>query len=336
MLRVHYRFRERRRYSVTTLQVLLAGICMALSGCGDGGESAGVKNSEEPASDFPVSISTVLGETVINEPPERVITLIDDEFVIALGVVPVAMSRAPTPAGVSDTMAEALGDEKPILLDVSAGWPYEQLAELEPDLIIGGITRQDYDQLAAIAPTLPYEESSTTESWQQRQRTVGRALGRSQEAEQLVESVEAQIARVAESVPRGLRDKSFSIAFAHQQGAVSVIRDPNEAAARLLAEIGLTLAPESEALTNPDGSGRVTLNLESLDKLRADVIFVSGVDEALVDQVTENPVFEAMLADNPGTTVVVLPLPLLMPLVRPSALTAKQVLTEVVGLWDNA
>ena len=307
------------------ITLAVVGVLTGLTGCSAAAPTGtGAPSSTPPApAGFPVTITTTLGQTVIPAQPQKVVTLIDDEFVVALGVVPVAMSRSPFGStGMTPVVEEALGSAAtPELLDVTAGWPYEKIRLLEPDLILGGVTKQDYDGLAAIAPTLPYEESSTTESWQDRQRTVGRALGKSAEADALVEKVEAEIAETAASLGDAWNGKTFSFAFAFGQGQVSAMRNPDEAAAQLLGELGLVMDDASQALSNPDGSGRVTLNLESLGALAADVVLVAGPADDLVEQVTRNPGFIAA-AEARGATVVVLPLDQAMPLVRPSALSA--------------
>jgi iron complex transport system substrate-binding protein len=276
-----------------------------------------------------LTIVTQFGSVEIPAEPERVVVLMDDEFVVGLGVVPVAMARARN-GEVSDVVRTALGSVPiPELLDVGAGYPYDQIADLEPDLIIGGVTQQTFDQLSAIAPTLAYERTTETESWQRRQLTIGRALGKEAEATALVEATEAKIAALVATAPAGLKDKTFSLSLAFGQGQISAVRNPDEAAAQLLGEFGLSLAPRSRALQNPDGSGRVTLGLESLGDLTADIALVAGLDDSLVRQITDNPTLTAALPAD--AAVVVIPLPLLMPLVRPTALTAHSVLSAFIA-----
>jgi iron complex transport system substrate-binding protein len=318
--------------------ILLAAICL-LAACGAESPGSADASSTPPQSsspDFPVSFDTRLGNVQVDSAPERVVVLMDDEFVVALGVLPIAMAQNPALSGMSAVVEEALdGQPIPELLDVSAGYPYERIASLQPDLIIGGVTQQDFDQLTKIAPTLNYEESSTTESWQHRQLSIGKALGKVDEAEQLVADTVARVARIAEEARATLNGKSFSFAFAFGQGQVSAMRDSEEAAADLLGEVGLTLADESQALENPDGSGRVTLNLESLDQLAADVVLVAGTDDSLIEQVTGNPSFKAMVEEE-SATVVILPINLAMQLVRPSALTADTALADFLEAHEDA
>lgn len=316
-------------------------IGILLAGCGTGAAEEPSEATTSAGDGFPITISTALGETKLDAAPGRVITLADDEFVVALDVVPVAMSKNFSESGISGPVTEALGgaavgDGRPELLEVSAGWPYEQIASLSPDLIVGGVSQQDYDQLEAIAPTLPYETSSTTEAWQDRQRTIGRALGLTDLAEERIAAAEAEIAAVVDDAPDELNGATFSLAFAFQQGAVSVAIDEKEAAADLLSSVGLSLDPRTAGLPGADQSGRVTINYEMLDVLAADVVLLMGPDPALIDEVRSSPAFVAMMETNPTTVLVVVPFDVAMPLVRPSTLTAAPTLDAIVTLYASA
>lgn len=283
---------------------------------------------ESNSGEFPVTIQTAMGTTIIPAKPKRVITLIDDEFVVALGITPIALSRGfMTESGLSSTVEPYLIGADFELLDVAGGNPYEQIAALSPDLIVGGVTQQDYDQLARIAPTLPYVGDTTTDTWQERQLTVGIALGLEQEAEELIQKTDERIATLRAGSTE-LDGKSFSLSLAFEPGLVSVLRSTSEPAVNLLGDLGLSLAERSQQLTATDLSGRSSINLESLDALDADLIFLAGFDQTLVDEVLASPSFTEIIDSR---RVVVLPIELVLSLVRPSAISAHTTLERVLS-----
>lgn len=109
-----------------------------------------------------MTVDHVFGSTTVDERPERVVTLglIDQDAVLALRIVPVGASKFGDryPGGVRPWARAAVGDEPlPELIDQVDGIPFEQVAALEPDLILAlyaGLDQNEYDLLTEIAPTV--------------------------------------------------------------------------------------------------------------------------------------------------------------------------------------
>ena len=161
-------------------------------------EEPAATEDEMPSSDgvFPVTIKHKYGETVVESPPERVITVgfSEQDPVLALGVIPVAIREwfGGHPHAVWPWGLDELGDGTPEVLTMAYGdLNYELLASLTPDLMIAthaGITEEEYALLSAIAPTLPEpaEFPAFGVSWQDQTVLIGTALGLAEEAEALV------------------------------------------------------------------------------------------------------------------------------------------------------
>src|SRR5690349_15122229 len=114
------------------------------------------------AQDFPVTIEHMYGSTTITKAPERVVSLgfAGHDNILALGVHPIAVRYwyGDYPHGVWPWAEDALGGTEPVVLkgDINI----EQIAALRPDLILAissGITREQYDLLSQIAPTVASE-----------------------------------------------------------------------------------------------------------------------------------------------------------------------------------
>src|SRR5690606_32626896 len=115
---------------------------------------------------------------------------------LELGVVPVGIN-ASTFAGDDEgrlqwntEKIEELGGEEPALINTDDGVPAEEIAALEPDLILAvqsGIEENEYERLSAVAPTVAYLDRPWMTPWQDEALTVGRALGREDDAQQVVD-----------------------------------------------------------------------------------------------------------------------------------------------------
>jgi iron complex transport system substrate-binding protein len=175
--------RRRPRRSFRRGIVLVVAGAVALAACGsdadsdaDGGGDS-VPGTDAPADTtpdttgdtsapddtsaaFPVTIEHVFGETTIESEPQRVVSIgyAEHESILALGVTPIAVRDwyGDQPYATWPWAQDELGDAQPEVLP-STELNFEQIAALDPDLIIGvssGIEQGDYDTLSQIAPTV--------------------------------------------------------------------------------------------------------------------------------------------------------------------------------------
>lgn len=187
---------------------------LVLAGCGSNTEEpATTGENEESAEGYPIIIKHALGETVIEEKPERVATVgwSNQDVALALGVVPVGFSAANY--GVQDGSGvlpwtaeklEELGEDNPNVYQDTDGLDFEAIADSQPDVILAaysGITQEDYDTLTQIAPVVAYQETPWVSSWQDTVRYNAMAMGMEAEGEQLIADTEQLIADKAAEVP---------------------------------------------------------------------------------------------------------------------------------------
>jgi iron complex transport system substrate-binding protein len=138
---------------------------------------------------------------------------------------------------------EKAGDAPvPEVLKDADGLQFEKIAALQPDLIVGlysDIGAEDYQKLTAIAPTIaqPSGVNDYGVSWQVVTRTVGQAVGKSAEAEELVKGVEDRFAQMRADHPE-FKDKVALMATPYEGYFVYGSQDPRS---RLLTEFGFTL-----------------------------------------------------------------------------------------------
>jgi len=182
----------------TTWGTLAVASGLVLAGCGSG-DGATTASAETSAAEQVRTVEHAAGTTEVTGTPERVVVLDTGELdaVLALGVTPVGAVRT----GVSDELPayiEDAGVDPAAIENVGtiAEPALEEIAALEPDLILSNSVRHAdiYDQLSAIAPTVFAE--AIGETWEDNLRLAGEALGRTDEAEQLLTEYEARAAEV--------------------------------------------------------------------------------------------------------------------------------------------
>ena len=198
---------------------LVGATVLLLTGCASGDAGAPAPSGDTATGDWPVTITHAYGETVIEEQPERVASVAwgNHEVPIALGIVPVGMSKATWGDDdgdgilpwVEDALAE-LDGESPVLFDETDGIPFEEIADTQPDVILAsysGLTQEDYDTLSKIAPVVAFPDVAWGTSYEDMIRMNATALGMAEEGEALVEELQAEVDTALAAQP-GLADAS--------------------------------------------------------------------------------------------------------------------------------
>lgn len=300
-----------RSRSVRRLLPCVLALSVVFAACGgdDDSGSSGGSGSASASGDggaFPVTIDHTYGSTEIAERPERVVSVgfSEQDILLALGITPVAVREwfGEKPSATWGWAEDELGDGEPEVLSADE-LNFEQIAALEPDLIVGvysGITEEDYDTLSAIAPTLPesgdYIDYGTP--WQEMTRTVARAVGEEARAEELITEVDDQFAAVREEHPEfegatavvGTAYADVLYAYASQ--------DPR---GRFLTELGFDAPVEIDELAGDEFTA--TVSAERFDLFDTDVlIWITDGNRAAIEG---DPLYRSLRAATEGRVVFV-------------------------------
>lgn len=255
---------------------------MTLTACGEGSEAGTGTNKSAPdghEAAFPVTIEHKFGSTQIPDEPTRVVSLgfQEHDAIFALGVTPVAVRYwfgDKTDVIFPWAEEEAAGAEPEILEMPYDNLNFEKIASLKPDLILGiysGVTDKDYAALSRIAPTVAQTDDYVDYGvpWQDMTRTVGRALGRADRANELVEEFEGRFAAL----------KSQNGAFAGRTVAVATYSGPGkppgffaseDPRSRFFTSLGFEVPAELDQIAGDQFFG--TVSAERLDVLDTDVL----------------------------------------------------------------
>lgn len=325
--------------------VLAAGL-LALSACSSSDDSAGADETTAAGDWETVTIEHALGEAVITEKPERIVTLGQGsaETAIALGTVPVGIEEYPwgsDDSGYLPWINEALtesGDELPEQFTGTTELDIEAIVALEPDLILApwsGVTQEQFDILTDIAPTVAYEEEPWVITWQEQIQVIGEAMGQSDDAEQLIADIDDQLASAARPEYEGI---TFSYIYNTGPGSLGVFF-PGEQRVAMVSALGLTVDPVIEDLREyeVEGTDSASIGLENADKLAgSDLIFTFYSDEANRTEIESQPLYQQIPAVSRGSVVA----PTDQPFVTGSSiinpLTVPWALERFVPLIDEA
>ncbi|WP_197319046.1 iron-siderophore ABC transporter substrate-binding protein [Saccharomonospora sp. NB11] len=292
------------------LRALLAAALLALTACSSGDrpsdDAAHPAVEPEPGA-LPVTIEHRYGSTTVTDPPSRVVSVgyTDHDALLALGVVPVATTRwfGDYPGAVGPWARDALdGSPVPTVLDDTNGIPFEKIATLEPDLIVGvysDLTREEYDVLSEIAPTIapPPDRPDFGASWRDVTTTVGRAVGRPAEARRLVADVDRRLADVRAEHPDFQR--ATAVVAALSDGYF--LYGPSDPRTELLVDVGLSPLPDLAALVG-DRFG-ASVGRENADVLDTDVVVWLTNDGGA--ELRRDPLYNTLRTAKEGREVLI-------------------------------
>jgi iron complex transport system substrate-binding protein len=290
---------------------------LLLTACGDDGGSASETPVTEPATEttasaagtYPVSIEHAWGSTEIVEEPQRVVLvgLTDQDVLLSIGVTPIAVREffGEKPFATWPWAADLLGDAEPAVLP-NQGLNYEEIAALQPDLILGlyaGLTEEEYGTLSEIAPTVAQSKDhpAWAAPWQEQLRIAGEIFGRQSEAAEVAARTEKAFADTAAAHPE-FEGKTAVVAWDFGDGNVGLY-SPEDPRSLFVESLGFTF-PDAITAIDYAGSFSYLLSAEQLSLLEADVLIL--VDNTAPGQVRvlDSDVYESLATVADGRVVV--------------------------------
>lgn len=314
----------------------LAVAALMLTACGS--TAADTENGDATAS---IVIDHAYGTLELDEVPQRVVTLglLETDVTVTLGVTPVAIAKFfATPDGIAPWLAPAL-DRVPEILDTTttgangAELNVERIAALEPDLIIANTYSQlgkYYEQLSLIAPVLGPAESNYLElAWRDQTTSIAKALGKSEEATELIADVDQQLTDAAKKYAQTAgHDYTLSLGTPDQ---IKVMNDPADASVEIMNAFGLTFSEKASALPGlNDGSGSAGVSEENIPAIDADIVMIGYFGAGIQSQWEGSLLFQDLSAVKNGGYIA-MDLSASTALRNPSPLSIPYVIENVVA-----
>jgi iron complex transport system substrate-binding protein len=287
--------------------VLAVALLLGAAACGsDGGasESSSTTEASSTGSAFPVTIEHKYGETVVEAKPGRVVSVgyQDQDPLLALGVVPVGIRDwfGDQPYAVWPWAQELLDGAEPEVLP-AAEINFEQVAALQPDLIVGvssGMTQTEYDRLSQIAPTIMQtaDQPDYQETWQTQTRLIGAAVGESEKAEALIAEVEGRFEEEATAHPE-FAGKEGTVSYVFEDGTIGAYA-PGDARSRIITDLGFVIP---QVVIDAAGDQFYSqFSLEEIDKLDHDLLLWISYEDAAVAAIKASPLRQQLEVVSEG------------------------------------
>ncbi|WP_206490305.1 iron-siderophore ABC transporter substrate-binding protein [Rhodococcus sp. KRD162] len=260
-----------------------------------------------------VTIDSALGQAVITEKPERIVTLGQGsaETAIALGTVPVGVEEYSWGADdtgylpwIHDAVTEA-GAELPEQFTGGTELNIEAVAALDPDLIRApwsGVTQDQFDKLSAFAPVVAYEEQPWTTTWEDQITVIGKAMGEEQKAAEEIDRIESRFSDAAAQHPE-YADVSFSYIYNTGPGTLGVFLADEQRVA-MVRGLGLQVDPVVNTLDETEGTDSSVIGLENGNLLNdSDLIFTFYSDPQNRTDTENQPAYKQIPAVSRGSVV---------------------------------
>lgn len=284
------------------------------------GASAAASTAEAStaAAQFPVTIEHAFGTTTIESAPQRVATVAwaNHEVPIALGVVPVGMSKATWGDDDNDGVLPwvedaltAMGASTPVLFDETDGINFEAVADTKPDVILAsysGLTQEDYDTLSKIAPVVAFPEVAWGTSWEDMVRMNASALGLSAEGDQLIADQEAKVQAALANHP-ALQGKKVLFSYIDPTDFSQVgFYTSHDTRPGFLAELGLPMPSVVEEASANTTEFYTSVSAEEAEKFDDVDLFVTYGDAGsdFVAQLQADPLLSKIPAIAKGNVAV--------------------------------
>lgn len=335
-----------------TAALALGATALLLTGCATASAPTDTPAASDAAAgatdSFPVTIQHALGETTIDEAPERVAAIAwsNQDVALALGVVPVGMDTqvwnwtGDADLGVYEWTQDAideLGGPEPVIFSSVDGVDFEAIADTDPDVILAaqsGLTEEDYATLSEIAPVVAYPDVAWFTPWRETITMNAQALGRSAQGEELIADIEQQIADATAESDFAGKTAAFFYASAADVSTVSIYTGGDSRTA-LLQDLGFDL-PQVAIDAAAGGSFYQDFSAENADQLADVDVIVSYGDETLLAALQADPLWNTIPAVKNGAVVTVGSGDALSAAVSPTALSLPWVLDDYVALLEEA
>lgn len=315
---------SKRDFSFFTL-LFVSILALALVGCADQESSSeevdaaksSKANSEETATEYPIVIKHALGETVIEEKPERVATVgwANHDVALALGVVPVGFSASnygvQDDSGMLPWTAEKLkelGEENPTIFQDTDGLDFEAIADSNPDVILAaysGMTQEEYDTLSEIAPVVAYPETPWVISWRDQILYNAKGMGMEEEGKRLIADTEQLIQDTVNQYPDIKGKKATFAMFNATDLSKFYVYTPDDPRGEFLEEIGMVYPNGIKAQISDESSFYIELSAENADALNDTEIFVAYGDDNTLKALQADPILGKVPAIQKGSVVLI-------------------------------
>ncbi|MDC3414495.1 iron-hydroxamate ABC transporter substrate-binding protein [Terrihalobacillus insolitus] len=265
----------------------------------DNGDTSGGDEAESKSENSERTLTDALGnEVTVPAEPKRVIASYLEDYLVALGITPVAQWSVGDGATIQDYLQDSLGDVPTISYDL----PLEAVTSFNPDLIImdsaGMVEGNKYDQYNRIAPTYVIG-SEQNNDWRDELLEMGKIFDQEEKANQVLADYEKKAADAKEQIQAAIGDESVAALWLFNN-TFYIVSETLSSGDVLYNDLGLTTPNVVKEISANTESNWSEISLEKLAELDADYIFLINNDKGNGSEMLQDDIWKNIPAVKKG------------------------------------
>ncbi|MFW8577927.1 ABC transporter substrate-binding protein [Enterococcus entomosocium] len=262
----------------STWLTLLAACSLTLLGaCGMNNDSTDSSGSATTSSEIATTFTDAMGnEVTVPENPQRVIGSYLEDYLVALGVTPVAQWTVG-----NDSDQAYLQDKLADVPRINYDLPYEDVLSFEPDLLLmdsnSMVEGDKYDQYSKIAPTYVVTNGEEV-TWRERLTDIAKVLHKEEEAAQVEADYDDLVATTKETYADQIQGKSIAVLWV-VNNSVFMVSETKSSGQLLYHELGFEVPSLVSEISESATADWSAVSLEKLAELDADYLILVNSDK---------------------------------------------------------
>ncbi|MBZ3642040.1 ABC transporter substrate-binding protein [Enterococcus casseliflavus] len=262
----------------STWLTLLAACSLTLLGaCSTNNDSTDSSGSATTSSEIATTFTDAMGnEVTVPENPQRVIGSYLEDYLVALGVTPVAQWTVG-----NDSDQAYLQDKLAEVPRINYDLPFEDVLSFEPDLLLmdsnSMVEGDKYDQYSKIAPTYVVTNGEDV-TWRERLTDIAKVLHKEEQAAQVEADYDDLVAATKETYADLIQGKSIAVLWV-VNNSVFMVSETKSSGQLLYHELGFEVPALVSEISESATADWSAVSLEKLAELDADYLILVNSDK---------------------------------------------------------
>lgn len=262
----------------STWLTLLAACSLTLLGaCSTNNDSTDSSGSATTSSEIATTFTDAMGnEVTVPENPQRVIGSYLEDYLVSLGVTPVAQWTVG-----NDSDQAYLQDKLAEVPRINYDLPFEDVLSFEPDLLLmdsnSMVEGDKYDQYSKIAPTYVVTNGEDV-TWRERLTDIAKVLHKEEQAAQVEADYDDLVAATKETYADQIQGKSIAVLWV-VNNSVFMVSETKSSGQLLYHELGFEVPALVSEISESATADWSAVSLEKLAELDADYLILVNSDK---------------------------------------------------------
>ncbi len=262
----------------STWLTLLAACSLTLLGaCSTNNDSTDSSGSATTSSEIATTFTDAMGnEVTVPENPQRVIGSYLEDYLVSLGVTPVAQWTVG-----NDSDQAYLQDKLAEVPRINYDLPFEDVLSFEPDLLLmdsnSMVEGDKYDQYSKIVPTYVVTNGEDV-TWRERLTDIAKVLHKEEQAAQVETDYDELVAATKETYADQIQGKSIAVLWV-VNNSVFMVSETKSSGQLLYHELGFEVPALVSEISESATADWSAVSLEKLAELDADYLILVNSDK---------------------------------------------------------